>query len=118
MSGVLATVETGRWRQGRSSELSGTYFFSFLMVAVMNQVNIYTTPNCAYCIAAKSLLSKKGVTYAEHNIGGDRVAAAALAESTGRRTVPQIFIGDAHVGGFDDLRALDISGRLDVLLGG
>jgi glutaredoxin 3 len=84
----------------------------------MNQINIYTMPNCSYCIAAKSLLSKKGVTYAEHNIGGDRVAAAELAQRTGRRTVPQIFIGGAHVGGFDDLRALDFSGQLDALLGG
>jgi glutaredoxin 3 len=87
------------------------------MVATMTNVTIYTTPTCPYCIAAKALLKGKGVTFSEISIEGDRSAAAALAGRTGRRTVPQIFVGASHVGGFDDLRALEDAGGLDALLG-
>jgi glutaredoxin 3 len=87
------------------------------MVNAMSNVTIYTTPTCPYCIAAKALLKGKGVTYNEISIEGDRSAAIALAGRTGRRTVPQIFIGVRHVGGFDDLQALEDQGRLDGLLG-
>jgi len=83
----------------------------------MTHVTIYTTPTCPYCIAAKALLKGKGVTFSEISIEGDRSAAAALAGRTGRRTVPQIFVGASHVGGFDDLRALEDAGGLDALLG-
>ena len=83
----------------------------------MNTVTIYTTPTCPYCIAAKALLRDKGVTFNEISIAGDRSAAVSLAERTGRRTVPQIFIGTTHVGGFDDLSALEGAGQLDALLG-
>jgi glutaredoxin 3 len=83
----------------------------------MTTVTIYTTPTCPYCIAAKALLRNKGVTFNEIGVEGDRAAASALAERTGRRTVPQIFIGTTHVGGFDDLAALDGAGALDPLLG-
>ncbi len=83
----------------------------------MTNVTIYTTPTCPYCIAAKALLKGKGVTFSEISIEGDRSAAAALAGRTGRRTVPQIFVGASHVGGFDDLRALEDAGGLDALLG-
>lgn len=81
----------------------------------MKRVEIYTTPTCPYCIAAKALLSKKGVTFEETDVSrGDR--AAMMARAGGRRTVPQIFIGDIHVGGCDDLHALDAAGRLDTML--
>lgn len=84
----------------------------------MTAVKIYTTPTCPYCIAAKTLLKSKGVTFDEITLQGDRDEAAALIARTGRRTVPQIFIGMTHVGGFDDLAALDKAGRLDALLDG
>jgi glutaredoxin 3 len=87
------------------------------MEVAMTNVTIYTTRTCPYCIAAKALLKGKGVTFSEISIEGDRAAAAALAERTGRRTVPQIFVGASHVGGFDDLRALENAGGLDPLLG-
>ncbi|CAG4911351.1 glutaredoxin 3 [Paraburkholderia gardini] len=82
----------------------------------MSSVTIYSTPTCPYCLAAKALLRGKGVAYNEISIEGDRDAAIALAKKTGRRTVPQIYIGATHVGGFDDLSALDQDGRLDALL--
>ena len=82
----------------------------------MANVTIYTKPTCPYCIAAKTLLRRKGVGFREISVEGDALGAAALAQRTGRRTVPQIFIGDLHVGGFDDLHALDMEGRLDDLL--
>jgi glutaredoxin 3 len=83
----------------------------------MSNVTIYTTPACPYCISAKALLKSKGVTYNEISIEGDRSAAQSLAQRTGRRTVPQIFVGMSHVGGYDDLRSLETAGRLDGLLG-
>ncbi len=82
----------------------------------MSAVTIYTKPTCPYCIAAKALLRSKGATFNEISIEGDRSTAVALATRTGRRTVPQIFIGETHVGGFDDLQALEDDGRLDALL--
>ncbi|MEM5385800.1 glutaredoxin 3 [Paraburkholderia phymatum] len=82
----------------------------------MSAITIYTTPTCPYCLAAKALLASKGLSYSEINVQNDRATALALVERTGRRTVPQIFIGDAHVGGFDDLNALETAGRLDPLL--
>jgi glutaredoxin 3 len=86
-------------------------------VTAMNNVTIYTTPTCPYCLSAKALLKQKQVTYTEISVEGDRSAAVALAQRTGRRTVPQIFVGTTHVGGYDDLRALEEAGRLDGLLG-
>ena len=82
----------------------------------MSTVTIYTTPTCPYCIAAKALLTDKGVAFNEIDVEGDRAEASALAQRTGRRTVPQIFIGATHVGGCDDLKALEKAGRLDALL--
>ena len=87
------------------------------MGVAMTNVTIYTTPTCPYCIAAKALLKSKGVTFSEISIEGDRSAAAALAGRTGRRTVPQIFVNDQLVGGYDDLVAADRSGKLAQLLG-
>lgn len=84
----------------------------------MTGITIYTTPVCPYCVRAKDLLKRKGRTdYQEINIAGNPDAMKEmLAKSGGRKTVPQIFIGDTHVGGCDDLYALDSAGKLDALL--
>lgn len=84
----------------------------------MPKVEIYTTPWCPYCHAAKSLLEEKGVAYNEVDAGDPQVRAAMMARANGRRTVPQIFIGETHVGGYDDMAALDRRGQLDPLLAG
>ncbi|TMB36234.1 MAG: glutaredoxin 3 [Deltaproteobacteria bacterium] len=84
----------------------------------MKPVKIYTTPWCPYCVRAKRLLDKKGVSYQEIDVADDDEARVRLAEQTGRRTVPQIFIGEHHVGGSDDLHELEAQGRLDSLLTG
>ncbi len=80
-------------------------------------VEIYTWQTCPYCIRAKLLLWWKGVNYTEYKIDGDGGARIRMAErANGRRSVPQIFINDQHVGGCDDLYALDRQGQLDPLL--
>ena len=85
----------------------------------MQPVTIYTTPYCAYCIRAKMLLDERGVTELnEIRIDQDRELRKQMIERTGRRTVPQIYIGDHHVGGCDDLVALDREGKLEALLQG
>jgi glutaredoxin 3 len=85
----------------------------------MSKVTIYTTALCGYCHSAKSLLRKKKVEFTEIDVSGDRKAREALVEkSGGRTTVPQIWIGETHVGGCDDLYALDRQGRLDAMLTG
>ncbi len=83
----------------------------------MPKVEIYTKFMCPYCTRAKSLLSAKGVSFEEHDItmGGPK-RQEMLDRSKGKSTVPQIFIGDTHVGGSDDLAALDRGGKLDALL--
>jgi glutaredoxin 3 len=81
-------------------------------------VEIYTTPICPYCFRAKRLLDAKGVTYREIDVMGDNEKRGEMMRRSGRRTVPQIFIGDTHVGGSDDLYALEQAGRLDALLAG
>ena len=83
----------------------------------MKQVEIYTTPICPYCMMAKRLLDQKGAAYREINVMGDNDARAEmLGRANGQRTVPQIFIGETHVGGSDDLHALERAGKLDDLL--
>ena len=83
----------------------------------MKPVRMYTTQVCPYCHRAKALLKQRGVEQIEEiRIDMDPVARAHMMEITGRRTVPQIFIGDTHVGGCDDLMALDASGGLQPLL--
>ena len=79
-------------------------------------VTLYTTRTCPYCHAAKRLLERKGVEYREIGVDGDRVLRAEMERRSGRYTVPQIWIGDTHVGGCDDLYALEQSGELDPLL--
>ena len=83
----------------------------------MQPVTIYTTAWCPYCSAAKSLLKEKGVAFQEIDVEKTQGARAAMVQRAGGRTsVPQIFVGPQHVGGCDDLYALDRAGRLDPLL--
>jgi len=78
---------------------------------------IYTKSSCPYCHAAKDLLRRKGAEFEEIGVDGDRAGQAAMAaKANGRSTVPQIFIGDRHIGGCDDLYDLEETGRLDPLL--
>lgn len=84
----------------------------------MQAVKMYTTAVCPYCIRAKQLLASRGVAQIEEiRVDQDPAARAQMMQSTGRRTVPQIFIGATHVGGYDDLAALDAKGGLMPLLG-
>jgi glutaredoxin 3 len=85
----------------------------------MRPVEIYTSPLCGYCHAAKRLLTQKGVSFSEIDVlsNPDR-KPEMIQRANGGRTVPQIFVGDAHVGGCDDLFALDRAGKLDALLQG
>jgi glutaredoxin 3 len=84
----------------------------------MNKVLMYTTQVCPYCVRAKSLLKQRGVEAIEEvRVDADPAQRDRMIELTGRRTVPQIFIGDTHVGGCDDLVALDQRGGLMPLLG-
>ncbi len=83
----------------------------------MQPVVIYTKSKCPYCHAAKALLQQKGVPFEEISVDGDRVAQMAMAaKAGGRSTVPQVFIGEQHVGGCDDLHDLEAAGELDGLL--
>jgi glutaredoxin 3 len=85
--------------------------------SVKANVELYTWQLCPYCIRAKLLLGWKGVDYTDYKIDGDEAARAKMAErANGRRTVPQIFINNQHIGGCDDLYALDRKGELDRLL--
>ena len=82
----------------------------------MPEVLIYSTGYCGYCAAAKRLFEKKGVAVTEVMVDQDPAQREHMERVTGRRTVPQIFVGGRHVGGYDDLRALDRAGGLDPLL--
>ncbi|MDI6025733.1 glutaredoxin 3 [Corticibacterium sp. UT-5YL-CI-8] len=83
----------------------------------MVDVTIYTRMMCGYCAAAKRLLEKKGVAFTEHDASfSPELKQEMISRSNGRMTFPQIFIGDVHVGGSDDLHALEADGRLDDLL--
>ena len=83
----------------------------------MPHVTIYTKDWCPYCRSARELLNKKGVTYEQIDVGeGGEKQAAMAKRANGRSTVPQIFIGETHVGGCDDLYALEGAGKLDPLL--
>lgn len=88
-------------------------------IAAMPPVRMYTTAVCPYCQRAEQLLRARGVVEIEKiRIDLDTARRDEMMQITGRRTVPQIFIGDHHVGGYDDLHALDTEGRLTVLLNG
>ena len=81
-------------------------------------VTLYSTAVCPYCVRAERLLEAKGVTVEKIRVDLDPEQRVLMMQKTGRRTVPQIYIGETHVGGFDDLYALDQAGRLDPLLNG
>ena len=82
----------------------------------MKDVVIYTTRYCPFCIRAKYLLDNKNVPYTEISVDGDRALRAEMTAKAGRHTVPQIWIGDHHVGGCDELMAIERSGELESLL--
>ena len=82
----------------------------------MKSVRMYTTGFCPFCVMAKRLLQQKGVPIEEVRVDSDTAQRDEMMRITGRRTVPQIFVGDTHVGGFDDLSAMDRAGKLDPLL--
>ena len=82
----------------------------------MAKVVVYTTEYCPYCVRAKALLERKGVSFDEIDVGNDDAQREQMIETSGRRTVPQIFIDGNPVGGYDELAALDRQGELDKLL--
>ena len=85
----------------------------------MSKVEIYTTRYCPYCISAKALMTRKNVKFTEIDVSGDPQGRAKMIErANGRMTVPQIFVGEVHVGGSDDLHELERAGRLEALLNG
>lgn len=84
----------------------------------MSDVVVYSGPNCPYCERAKALLKKKGVAFTDYNVRADAEKfEEMLARAEGRRSIPQIFINGAPIGGCDDLYALDTAGKLNALLG-
>ncbi|MCF6198884.1 MAG: glutaredoxin 3 [Hyphomicrobiaceae bacterium] len=84
----------------------------------MPEITVYTTPFCPYCIAAKRMLKKKGAKFSEIDVSDQSKREAMIARSNGKYTVPQIFIAERHIGGFDDLSELEALGELDPLLAG
>lgn len=82
----------------------------------MKKITIYTTSVCPYCIRAKALLDRKGYAYKEINAEDEEIRNDMIKKAGGRRSVPQIFIGDTHVGGSDDLYELDKQGKLDKMV--
>jgi glutaredoxin 3 len=84
----------------------------------MAEVIVYTTSSCPYCVQAKRLLDRKGVPYTEIDVSADAEKRGEMMRASGRRTVPQIFIAEQPIGGFDELYELEQSGRLDGLLQG
>ena len=82
------------------------------------KITMYSTAVCPYCVRAERLLESKGVAVQKIRVDLDPEERIKMMERTGRRTVPQIYVGDTHVGGFDDLYALDQAGKLDPLLNG
>lgn len=86
------------------------------MSAQSPRVLLYTTRYCPYCIQARALLVRKGVEFQDIPVDADPARRAEMQQRSGRRTVPQIWIGEHHVGGYDDLAALEREGRLDKLL--
>ncbi|MCF6343264.1 MAG: glutaredoxin 3 [Devosiaceae bacterium] len=82
----------------------------------MPKVQIYTTPTCPYCHAAKNLLNEKNIEFVEISVVNPTVREKMMERAGGRRSVPQIFFGETHIGGFDDLAELDRKNRLEPLL--
>ncbi len=85
----------------------------------MPDIIVYSGPSCPYCVRAKALLKKKGVAFQDVDVKADaKRFEEMLAKSNGQRTIPQIFINGVHIGGCDDLHALDAAGKLDPMLAG
>ena len=84
----------------------------------MAKVQVYSKQHCAYCVRAKALLQKKGVTFEEIDVEHDDAKRVWLVEASGQRTLPQIFVDDRSLGGFSDIEALDQQGKLDPILRG
>jgi glutaredoxin 3 len=84
----------------------------------MSKVQVYSKKNCAYCVRAKALLDRKGVAYEEIDAEGNDALRTWLAEASGQKTVPQIFVDGRPLGGFSDIDALDKQGKLDPILRG
>ncbi|MGI9233088.1 MAG: glutaredoxin 3 [Woeseiaceae bacterium] len=82
----------------------------------MKPVTVYGNATCPYCGAARMLLTKKGIQFTDIDIASDPALLSDMKERSGNRTVPQIFVGDTAIGGFDELCALDASGELDKIL--
>lgn len=82
----------------------------------MKNITIYSKEVCPYCVKAKNLLQRKGLTYVEIKVTNDEIKQEMIKKSNGRMTVPQIFIDEYHVGGCDDLYALEAEGKLDEIL--
>ena len=82
----------------------------------MSRVEVYTTPFCPYCVQAKRLLTERGIAFEEIDVADDDELRASLIRRTGRRTVPQIFIGGVSIGGYEELAALDAAGELGALV--
>lgn len=82
----------------------------------MANIIIYSSENCPYCVRAKQLLGQKGAKYTEIRVDLDDTKREEMMARSGRRTVPQIFINEQHIGGFDDLAALNSAGKLDPML--
>lgn len=83
----------------------------------MPKIEIYTRPGCPFCVRAKSLLDRKGVSYEEHDVSREPARAQEAVERSGLMTVPQIFVDGESLGGSDDIAALDAQGALDAKLG-
>lgn len=89
---------------------------TFKFKITMKNITIYTTKICPYCVRAKSLMDRKGLKYEEINVESQDMRDKMIEKAGGARTVPQIFIGDMHVGGSDDLYQLEKDGKLDEIL--
>ncbi|OJX12396.1 MAG: glutaredoxin 3 [Caedibacter sp. 37-49] len=85
-------------------------------MTTQNNILVYSTPVCPYCTLAKNLLERKGLKFKEIDVSDPQDRLALIEKAGGRKTVPQIFINDIHVGGYDDLASLEKSGGLDALL--
>lgn len=83
----------------------------------MPNITLYSSMMCGYCTRARMLLDKKGVDYVDIQVDRDPEQRAIMMQRSGRSSVPQIFVGDRHIGGFDDMAELDMDGELDELLG-
>lgn len=113
-------VKTCRWCAVDSERFQPHIAATFTIgiCGVNPDIVVYTTPVCPYCVAAKQLLKRKGAAFREIDVAADAALRQEVMQRSGRRTVPQIWIGEYHVGGFDDLNALERAGRLDALLAG